>query len=113
MSSITIKCAEKQAISILRSVSDCAFSAREITEAKKEHELLGRMLKDGPQVIPELQADIAKLQIRIQQDKSENAETFTQRDQARQELQTLKEQTAFPRAALFKLSSHPSIAMAA
>jgi peptidoglycan hydrolase-like protein with peptidoglycan-binding domain len=115
MSSITIECAEKQATSILRGVSESAFSAQEIKEAKKEHELLRRMLKDGPRVIPELQADIAKLkeQIRIQQDKSENAETFSQRDQARQELQTLKQQIAFPRAALFRLSSHPSIAKAA
>ena len=115
MSQIVIECAGAQATSLLKCIDEIAFSDQAIKETKKEAELLQRMLKDGPRVIPELQADIAKLkeEIRIQQDKSENAENFTQRDQARQELQILEQQVAFPRAALFKLSSHPSIAKAA
>jgi hypothetical protein len=114
MLTITIECAEKQANSLLRSVSESAFSAQEIKEAKKEHELL-RDAERRLHASFQNSRPITKLTegIRIQQDKSENAETFTQRDQARQELQTLKQQIAFPRAALFKLSSHPSIAKAA
>lgn len=115
-SEIIIDCDEREATtSILKSIDENTASDKASEDLRKEIDLLQRMVKDGPRILPQLQTEIAKIkeEIKLQQELSENAGTFQDRDQARQKLERLRDALAMPKAALFKLSSHPAVTQAA
>ena len=114
-SEIIIDCNEREATTILKSVDENIVSDKTSKDLRKESELLQRMVKDGPRILPQLQMEIAKIreEIKLQQELSENAQTFQDRDQARQKLERLRDELTLPKAALFKLSSHPAVTQVA